>query len=228
MFINTGNPLLLKDGIGKPKPCTRNLMESDFSYGYKQVVSPEGVKECSLIRHSQPDRTQTTRKTTPRQKLRANKQNGVFQKVQKQQRVRRVREVKGHPTEIQRRHSRIRQHVAQPGVRVRRPKQTLHSHQNGHELTKQLIISATKQRRVRSTSTSIWINNEVWFNRSNSKRQKHRNCRKTNRPKTQRTSSATNRPNFSKWKSSKQSSPKSTKSPGRWKFGLNQFRRIES
>ena len=30
---SSGNFLLVKDSMGKPKPCTRNLPENDFTYG---------------------------------------------------------------------------------------------------------------------------------------------------------------------------------------------------
>ena len=49
MLINTSNPLLLKDDVGKPKPCTRKLMPEDFAYGYKPTVTSEGTKECEII-----------------------------------------------------------------------------------------------------------------------------------------------------------------------------------
>ena len=63
MYINTSNPILLKDEVGKAKPCTRRLMPTDFSYGYKPVSAPEGVKECPMIRH-QPARPEHPDQTT--------------------------------------------------------------------------------------------------------------------------------------------------------------------
>ena len=51
MYVRTANPILLKDDVGKAKPCTRRLMPTEFAYGLKPASSQEGVKECEMIRH---------------------------------------------------------------------------------------------------------------------------------------------------------------------------------
>jgi hypothetical protein len=39
------NHLLLKDGIGKSKPTTRDLPDPEFIYGKPEIRDPEGASE---------------------------------------------------------------------------------------------------------------------------------------------------------------------------------------
>ncbi len=41
------NYLLLKDGIGKPRPFTRDLPEERFTYGKPLIYDPEGAGDCN-------------------------------------------------------------------------------------------------------------------------------------------------------------------------------------
>jgi hypothetical protein len=40
------NYLLLKDGIGKPRPFTRDLPDARFTYGKALTYDPEGASAC--------------------------------------------------------------------------------------------------------------------------------------------------------------------------------------
>ena len=42
---NSGNFILVKDDIGKPKPATRKLPNSDFVFGKKSNKDPESAGE---------------------------------------------------------------------------------------------------------------------------------------------------------------------------------------
>ena len=49
MYLNTNNPLLVKDDVGRAKPPVRELPGNQFTYGYKPPAALEGVKEGMLI-----------------------------------------------------------------------------------------------------------------------------------------------------------------------------------
>ena len=42
------NYLLLKDGIGKPRPFTRDLPGDRFTYGKPLYYDPEGASDCKF------------------------------------------------------------------------------------------------------------------------------------------------------------------------------------
>ena len=60
---NSGNTLLVKDDVGRPKVCVRQLPESEFVYGKKAVSDSEGAgsvmsswKQHKVSRSKRPDR----------------------------------------------------------------------------------------------------------------------------------------------------------------------------
>ena len=71
MYLNTNNPLLVKDDVGKGKPQVRDLPSDKFVYGYKPKAAPEGVKESSLISPAHPDHAPPLLDQEPAQGLRA-------------------------------------------------------------------------------------------------------------------------------------------------------------
>lgn len=43
------NHLLLKDDVGRPKPCTRELPPSNHTYGKAETRDPEGASQGIFV-----------------------------------------------------------------------------------------------------------------------------------------------------------------------------------